>query len=667
MIKKIIVLIILLIMLSIPISANGCLTYNGLKQDVKAQNDYGQNFDQLTPSQQQDVIEKLKTISPEEAASIESSIRQIIIESIKERYPEISAADIDSFCNNFASSEELYTAFNNLRGLEYDGNSNPLQRSEFIPLVADAIQKVIPAFSKGGTQLTSQQVTQSMQDMRLLGPKLDEAYYAAYQDGRNQLLESGLLSQNQQQADSKTILAYMTAVSKGAFANWLAAQATEGYKPLIAKYILHPEQLSRRENQQLINFLVSDKSKIFFDKNGNLVSLADYLNEYYKPLGIKISFEFAVISPDIKIQIVSNILGREFLGFWLSDDRNNLLNDISAGKSYDELKSKYPEDILNRLESIINPDTAVPYLKFTDQKGKIFSTPIMDGTIVGGLGTTVYISNEEGNIISGEMVIDVKRCGSPLDLFEILIHELDHGIAMPLKQRIIDKLVADEKSKTSDSQKKYDEAKRKYDLNSISAEEFSSASEQHAAEVQAIINEFNSNKQSLQKQIDRETIITEGLAETAKSAYLDRMKDNLVTLNLNGIEFNNLFGLLDYQYYQDTPYSVGRVITSYLKSTLSPEQYFTSMYLGDPQTVIDVDSVSDSVQGVINQRASLKDSLTDPDAFIERSRQITAAQTANTIIAEIEQTLNPPAAEEQITPEEQSIIDENAALIEQCG
>lgn len=182
--------------------------------------------------------------------------------------------------------------------------------------------------------------------------------------------------------------------------------------------------------QEFLNILFKNPNRLYADKNGEMVSMQDYLKDYYKGIGVNIEIKFKTIDPDVKKSLAGNLLRDEFLFMGLD-------NNASQEKSHQEV-----EEGNEKISYILNDEVAIPHL-IIERENLKKEIPL----IAGSRDLHMPLRNEKrneagererkGHFVQSQVIHAPKFGNTMHKVIAFNIHEIDHAIKeiMPTKNQ----------------------------------------------------------------------------------------------------------------------------------------------------------------------------------------------------------------------------------------
>ncbi|MDP2905783.1 MAG: hypothetical protein Q8O22_05720 [Candidatus Omnitrophota bacterium] len=233
------------------------------------------------------------------------------------------------------------------------------------------------------------------------------------------------------------------AVADHKYVRWLARQLGASYEDVFLRFnassIGPQDQLSFADKQKVINALLASVHSVYFDSKGRSVNMQGYLEDYYGPLGVKVSVRFEEATGALREDVIKKALW----GRMKTDKALGILNILREG-GMPALKQR-PEflDIAKAIEPIWNAEVPIPIVLINSQ-GRTFETIIVAAKItkegVSGPATAAVVlplKNIQGEIILMDVIKDIETTQGVFDLLGKLIHELDHAVLMTVTGRQI--------------------------------------------------------------------------------------------------------------------------------------------------------------------------------------------------------------------------------------
>ena len=212
-------------------------------------------------------------------------------------------------------------------------------------------------------------------------------------------------------------------------------RVSEDDKKLIDEFLESNDEnpLPLKKRQEVLNIFFRNNYNLYANQEGEIVSMIDYLSEYYENIGVKIKIEFKIIDPNIKRNLMRKILYCEFLRE--KEEKENINIDFKNPnkKINDEIFKKvfHTLEFNNEMvKYILNDEIAIPYLIIETENNKI-EAPL----VAGGRDLFISIKSEERDEsgirkkkgLAQFQMIHSPEYGSGIQRrIAVLVHEIDH-------------------------------------------------------------------------------------------------------------------------------------------------------------------------------------------------------------------------------------------------
>lgn len=221
------------------------------------------------------------------------------------------------------------------------------------------------------------------------------------------------------------------------YAEYIKEKVNKNDKKLINDFLESDEEnlLPFKKRQEFLNVLLRNNYSLYANKEGKMVSMSDYLKEYYKDTGTEPKIEFKTIDPDVKRNLAIQLLKNESLRKGTDEDRA-FTESFHAVESNDE-----------RIRYILDDEIAIPHLVVKTENNKI-ETPL----IAGGFDIHIPLRSEKqdkfghrkrrGHSVQFQIIHAPKYVINIQKIIAYNIHEIDHAIreTLPTKsQKFLDK------------------------------------------------------------------------------------------------------------------------------------------------------------------------------------------------------------------------------------
>lgn len=157
--------------------------------------------------------------------------------------------------------------------------------------------------------------------------------------------------------------------------------------------------LSFRDRQAIVNMLVNPANQFYKTEKGEPVNLTEYLNDYYKPLGISVQIKFGNLEQE-KVEGIENFFKRWDKGFLT-----------------DHLKKQ---------------EVAIPTIEITKGDRKINIPIIGADWDVTGVMRDSTTREKLGDFVGLKIVHDTRYASGVQSNLGFVVHELDHAIRASL-------------------------------------------------------------------------------------------------------------------------------------------------------------------------------------------------------------------------------------------
>ena len=189
-----------------------------------------------------------------------------------------------------------------------------------------------------------------LENQGFLGEKIKEDYLEIKNGYKQQLIEM-----DKSPAEGETWDDLIRKEIDENYAKYIKEKVSEDDKRLVDNFLESDKNnpLSLNEKQEFLNVLFRNNNLLYANEKGEMVSMADYLKEYYKDIGVDVGIEFKTINPDVKKDLAKKILRSEFLE-----------KDIDRKQAFE--KAFYAVELGNKdseeINYILNDEVAFPHL-----------------------------------------------------------------------------------------------------------------------------------------------------------------------------------------------------------------------------------------------------------------------------------------------------------------
>jgi len=266
-----------------------------------------------------------------------------------------------------------------------------------------------------------------IEDQGFLGEELKEKHLEIKNGYKKQLVEMG-----KNPAEGETWDDLIKKEMDKNYAQYIKEKVNEDDKRLINDFLKSDEKnsLSLNKKQEFLNVLFRNNNLLYANEKGKLVSMTDYLEEYYEDTGAKPSIEFKAIDPDVKRNLATQVLRDKFL-------REGLSKDKSFIKAYRAIESND-----ERIKYILDDEIAFPHLIVKTESAKT-ETPLIAGNI--DLHRPLRSEEQDesgsrkikGHAVQSQIIHSSKHLSNIQKIMAFNIHEIDHAVreALPTESQ----------------------------------------------------------------------------------------------------------------------------------------------------------------------------------------------------------------------------------------
>lgn len=266
-----------------------------------------------------------------------------------------------------------------------------------------------------------------IENQGFLGEKIKEEYLEIKTGYKQQLIEMG-----KNPAEGETWDDLIRKEMDENYAQCIKEGVNEDDKKLIDNFLESDEKnsLSLNEKQEFLNVLFRNNNLLYANKKGELVSMTNYLREYYEGTGAEPSIEFKTIDPDVKRNLATQVLRDKFL-------REGLSKDKSFIKAYRAIESND-----ERVKYILDDGIAFPHLIVKTENTKT-ETPLIAGNI--DLHRPLRSEEQDefgygkikGHSVQSQVIHSSKYLSNIQKIVAFNIHEIDHAVreALPTESQ----------------------------------------------------------------------------------------------------------------------------------------------------------------------------------------------------------------------------------------
>lgn len=221
------------------------------------------------------------------------------------------------------------------------------------------------------------------------------------------------------------------------YAEYIKANIENDYDKKIVDYFLESNEkklLSLKNRQEFLNIFFKNNYRFYANENGEMVSMSDYLKDYYKDIGVDVNIQFKTIDSDVKKDLASKVLKSELL--YQNIDKEEAFKEAnSATKLGDE-----------RINYILDDEVAIPYVIVKTKSGEK-EVPI----IAGSSDFNMPLRKEErdesgyrkrkGHFIQSQVIHEPQYGSTVQKIVAENIHEIDHAVTEDLftkEQKLLD-------------------------------------------------------------------------------------------------------------------------------------------------------------------------------------------------------------------------------------
>lgn len=280
----------------------------------------------------------------------------------------------------------------------------------------------------------------NLEDQGFLGEEIKEDYLEIKDKYKQQLLKAGK-EPNECETWDDLIRKEMDIK----YAEYLKTKVSEGDKELIDDFLESDEKnlLPLKRRQEFLNVLLRNNYSLYADKEGKMVSMSDYLKQYYKDTGAAPKIEFKTIDPDVKNDLAKKILKSEFLEKEFGKKSFNEKEAFEKAFYAVELDNEVNE----KIRYILNDEIAFPHLVVETEKTKR-EIPLIAGTsdYHGSLRSEERDKSgnrkRKGHFVQSQIIHAPEIGGNIQKIISFNIHEADHAIreVLPtINQKSLDK------------------------------------------------------------------------------------------------------------------------------------------------------------------------------------------------------------------------------------
>ncbi|MCK4525419.1 MAG: hypothetical protein KAU07_03205 [Candidatus Andersenbacteria bacterium] len=221
------------------------------------------------------------------------------------------------------------------------------------------------------------------------------------------------------------------------YAEYIKENINNDYDKKLTDYFLESNDkrlLTLKNRQEFLNIFFKNHYKIYANESGDMVSMSDYLKDYYKDIGVDIEIKFKTVDSDIRKDLSNKVLQFELLHQGVG--KEEAFKEASCAiKSNDE-----------RVSYIFNDEVAVPHVIVKTKNGEK-EVPIIAGSSSFHMPLRSEEKDEDGyrkrkgHFVQLPVIHEPQCCSTVQKIIIDSIHEIDHAVTENLftkEQKLLD-------------------------------------------------------------------------------------------------------------------------------------------------------------------------------------------------------------------------------------
>ncbi|MBW2993382.1 SpoIIE family protein phosphatase [Candidatus Woesearchaeota archaeon] len=358
------------------------------------------------------------------------------------------------------------------------------------------------------------------------------------------------------------------ALTNNLFENGHLSEKTES----LLKEYLYPTKTMPAEEQQALLLEVMT-TRVILDSNGDYITFADYLNKYYKDLGIRLEIKQEYLDQEMKTHILKEALVAYKKIHPDFEDENiwSAIDDLDSGKKdyavFLESASEEERKFLLSMRAVFEDAElgTIPFI-FIEYNNKITRIPIIASGSIKAAGLFISSKSSPGEL--GRVYINVRNELLLTYLLPTSIHEISHVIRDAVSESEYEKLIKERDNKKDELFEEFKQI--------TGAEEIILMK----AKLDRIDAEFKEKQSAIAEELEFDLLLDEGLAEIAIFHYLDNQFKGLQSKGIDMNYFDRLaFTSLMTKNFKATEYNLGFFIAKYY--LLKYPELFNALYKAD--------------------------------------------------------------------------------------
>ena len=367
------------------------------------------------------------------------------------------------------------------------------------------------------------------------------------------------------------------------FYNFIYERVGAQYKPIIGKYGI--ETLTDAERQLILNSLVLNEHKIYFNSKGELVNFGDYLNDYYRETDL--SFEVSQGPLDTEVQqgiMQAVLLTSQNIPHDTVVEIMPYLDIIRNIEYVQKLAKRFPQ-YEKEIMAIgkIAFESSIPQIVIKRGQDLLAEIPLAVGGDLSmegaALGVSASFKNSKG-VKTRLSLINVKNNSKFYQMMATLLHETDHSIGQLFSKSYRSQIGNIVGTKLDRISAKKSALSKKVLNKEIDVEDYIAETKRLDPEIDKIIGINKDLEERYSEELRRELYVQEGTAENAVITFYANESNGLKALGkfdgLDRASINDFIAQLDNISWHPE-YPVGFLTTQLIRNS-QPEMAFKILY-----------------------------------------------------------------------------------------